>query len=112
MGWGTTFTPEIYLNRLSFDTKYDLEQEIEDIKDCLSNIEKRILMISAARPEDICGEEFKDEPLSAIQNEVTNLLEEYQEDMHKLVRLELFLIHLEDTGEDIKEYNPFKDEKY
>ncbi len=112
MGWGITFTPELYLSKFSFQSIYELQGRIREEEETITYIEKRILMIAASNPKDICGEEFKEEPLSFIQSEVSDLLRDYEEGIQLLIKLRMFETHLEETGEDIEKYNPFKDEKY
>jgi len=111
MGWGTTFKPEIYLSKKSFESDYDLEDEISENEMHLTSIEKEILMLASANPKDICGEEFKDEPLSFVKYRIEELMDSYAQTMTDLTNLRHFREHLEETQEDIEDYNPFKEFK-
>ncbi len=109
MGWGITFTPELYLSKFSFQSIYELQDRIREEEETITYIEKRILMIAASNPKEICGEEFKEEPLSFVQSEINELMDGYADGIALLTKLRMFETHLEETGEDIKKYNPFKE---
>ncbi len=108
MGWGTAFKTEVYLNKMTFQNIYELEIAIESAEAYITQSEKKLLMLAAASPKDICDEDVEVSPLSYIQTETQELIDSLLEDKERLVLLELFKEHLEETGKNIEDYNPFK----
>jgi hypothetical protein len=110
MGWGTEFTTNIFINKTVFRSLLELNTEIENINIDNSNYKKELAMLVAATPRDIVPDEWKDEPITWLGNRVDYLIESIIENELLLKKINLFKEHLEDSGKDIQEYNPFKDE--
>ena len=62
MGWGTDFKADVFLNRETYRTEYELDDKIEEIQLDIVNIRAKILMYSATNIKDIIPEDWKDEP--------------------------------------------------
>lgn len=79
MGWGTTFTTDIYISRRHFDSLADLDDAIKEYEDSIAWIEKRLLMFAASPPGDI----------SELQFEVEEIIENLKHDITEVNRLYL-----------------------
>lgn len=106
MSDGTFFKPEIYLNRKIYRSRYELDGEIQDLEKDLQAIKEKFKMFAIATPKDIMqGEDI----LWAINTELSELWDALEEAMRDLTLIRLFKDHLEETGDDINNYYPYKD---
>lgn len=100
MGWGITFTPEIYLNRMSFNSVEDVKDKIEEEKEMLEYFKEKMLILVVSNPSDIIIEEYKDEPrdtLFTVQREFKECYKNIEEQVYLLSNLELLLQHVEEN---------------
>ncbi len=115
MSWGTNINLDLYLSRITFNSKEDLLDMIHDIQDTINEINQELLMFASSTPKDIVlvlDDEFEDSlRLPIIHSYVSGQLTYLQEQTSLLTKLELFLEHLEDHPEiSIEQYNPYKQE--
>ena len=96
MGWGTNFTADLYLNRMVFKSEYELEEKIEDLKSSINGWRERMLMFSTSNPKDIIPEDWKEQPIDFIYNEVKQLMDNIDEDSYQLFLLQIY----KDTNPD------------
>lgn len=96
MGYGTDFKADIYLNRMIFTNKYELENKIEENKGYISDSIQKIKMFAAANPRDIVDAEWKEEPINWINNQINDLMESINEFSFENYRLELYLDYIND----------------
>lgn len=96
MGWGIDFTTDIFLSRQDYNKNSELVKDKIDEKDVeINNIKIRLAMLVGASPNTIISEEWKNDVLNGLTNELILLLDELQElfiDKYKLV---LYLEYLE-----------------
>lgn len=95
MGWGIDFKADIFLNRISIENMYQLEDIIEEKKKELLMCKEQIMMFTSSTPKDIIPEEWKEEPIRFLQNEVDSILEDYNENMNLLRDLYYYKEYLE-----------------
>ena len=98
MGWGTDFTADIYLNRLIFDSIYELEDTIQNCKDEIEEYNRALLMYASSNPKDIIPEEWKDEPINFMRIEVSRILRELEDEIKHLKDLEYYLQYLKENN--------------
>lgn len=86
MGWSTELFCNISFNRESFNSKYEVQDKIDEIKKCLEYTKDKIKNLAIiTEPNKFCPEDY--EPMSWIQGEVREnleLIEEYTIDIYKL----------------------------
>lgn len=102
MGFGTSFTKEIYLNRQLFDSKYEVKSKIKELEDNIAEYREEILMYAAATPKDIHTDQDQD-ILSSIKCRVKELFEFLEEDyrlLHNLYHFEEYLDENPNTNLD------------
>ena len=89
MGWSTELFCNISFNRKTFNSKYEVEEELEDTKKYLETAKSRLRNIAMiTEPKKFCDDD--DDPIYWLDNEITNtleLIEEYTIDIFKLERL-------------------------
>lgn len=96
MGWGTDFTTNVYLSHMSFSSRYELEDKIEDNKKSIEDAKKRIQMFVAASPRDIIDPEWKEQPIDWLVNSTEGWFEVIEDAVRENVRLNLYLEYIEE----------------
>ena len=97
MGWGTSFTGDIYISKKLFRSQSELDSEINEIKEQINSVKETLLMYASSTPKDI----FKDE--TDIIFEIKSTLNEsfeYLEELH----FQLFKLQLLQNAIDDKTY--------
>lgn len=85
MGWGTDFKAEVFLNRLVFANKYEVEEVIKEKSNDIIQNEVLLLGYAMATPKDIFpnSDDVAFDVKIAISEVLENLAELYV-DMYKL----------------------------
>ena len=101
MGYGTSFTTAIYLNRQIFNSKDELNERIKELEGYIESAKRELTAYAVATPRDIIAE--KDES-GYIQNPIDELLRkvhetfEWMEDNYRdLNKLYQYQQHLEEN---------------
>jgi hypothetical protein len=106
MGWGTTFTADIFFSKEHIDNLYQLESKIEDAERDIRTCRERILMHCAAgvnaAPKYDCEENVIDSPLMCIHNEVNELFDWYEEAVTTRYKLNLLKDDWDDKDNKFK----------
>jgi hypothetical protein len=89
MGWGTTFTADVFLNREVFSSNSDLEYKIEELKQAIEGYKKEISMYVSANPKDIIPDGWKEDGLNFLIFKLKEIFENYEEDLIMLAKLEM-----------------------
>ena len=76
MGWGTSFTTEIYLSRQVFNSKGELDERIKELEGYIESAKRELTAYAVATPRDIIAE--KDES-GYIQNPIDEVLRKTRE---------------------------------
>jgi hypothetical protein len=100
MSFGTSYTCNIYISRITIDSESHLRELIKDRELYLADIRDKILMFASATPKDIVPDEWKDEPISFIHNSVDDLLRDYDENLTELVNFNHCLRNYESGVKD------------
>jgi len=101
MGFGTSFKTEVYLNRLTFSHLSEVEEKVEDRRLHIEDIKRRLLMFASANVRDIIPDDWKDEPINWVNNNVDDLLSDFVTNVRELMHLEAFLEYVKEGG-DVK----------
>lgn len=89
MGWETNVLTQLVSNEQTFDSSFDVEEEIRINEKYIQNIKEELLVIAVLRPEDLLIHN-EDKDLLSLQREVKEkieLLEECIIDNYKLTLL-------------------------
>lgn len=52
MGWGTSVEAEVYLSRKTFSNIYELDSHMDELRDDIADIKRRLSMLAIANPKD------------------------------------------------------------
>lgn len=88
MSWGTNLNTDIYLDRHQFNSIGELDSAINDCKENIIYIRKRIGQYSLCTPKDVVQDGH--DIVADIDIEVTELLEWHEREIIKLFKLNLF----------------------
>lgn len=97
MSWGTEFKTDIYLSRQSYSSKYEVEEEMEKIENSIKDVENRIKMYVSSNPKDIIPDDWNEEPISWLNNNITEEFELYSECLIDRYKLNLYLKYLNEN---------------
>lgn len=90
MGWGMNLYTDIYYSKLSFSSKYDVEDAIEMHDDAIKRSEKELTSLALiTEPKKFCDEES--DPIYYLQNRVEELVEIIKDNTIMKYKLELLL---------------------
>jgi hypothetical protein len=101
MGWGTSFTPEIYINKKHYITMSDVLDDISVIEDRITSSKNELLMLSTMTPH--FNERSLDEVLFEIRIKVESLFEVLEESYFDLNTLLLLKEHFKNEKEVIND---------
>jgi hypothetical protein len=90
MGWGTDFNVDLFLSKEQYSNLGTLEEAIESEELFKTSLEKQILMWASSNVKDIIPKEWKDEPITFINNNVGELLQNYDETCIHIYNLLLY----------------------
>lgn len=86
MGWSTELFCNLSFNRETFNSRYDVESRIDEVKQYLQYARERVRDFSLmTEPAKFCPENY--DPIIWVRNEVTdalNNIEEYSIELYKL----------------------------
>lgn len=78
MGWSTELFTNISFNRKTYNTRYDVERDLEENKDMLNSMIQRLKqMVTITDPKKFIDDET--DPLWWLNNETDEILSEIQE---------------------------------
>lgn len=104
MGWGIEFTGDIFLNRVTIQNEWQLEDEIESTKQDITNIE-RILFGLACSSINRSPEEEAIDVIHDIDRGFIDYMEMYREATIQLYKLNLFKDYVKENGFDYGQDN-------
>ena len=110
MGWGITLNTDIYYSKVGYKSKQDVSKRIKEIDESLADIKARILQYAfMTEPKKFIPNDS--EPLYYIENEINELLDEYNELCFEQSRLYILEndwdeAHHKETGLALVPYNP------
>lgn len=99
MGYGTSFTADMYISRERFETEHDLEVVIEETKKDIQSIREKLLMACIGGKDSFSNVDCEGNICNAvdvIHIEVNNMLDYLLELNDKLFRYELLKENFKD----------------
>lgn len=89
MGWESNLYCNISFNRKTYNSRYDVERDLEDVKSRIDIAKKELQSLAyMTEPNKFCGE---DTPEEYVENKLINALSTLQEESIEEYRLELLL---------------------
>ena len=91
MGWSTELFCNISFNRKTYNSLYEVESDIEEMKDILQRYKDKIKAYAVMTEPDKMikfDDESYDNLLSQVNDEVSDMLEEMEKQYYELIKLE------------------------
>jgi len=98
MGWGTSFTADVYLSRQVFQNRYELDERVKELEEYINSAKQELTALAVATPRDIIAEKNED---GYVQNPIDEILRktrenfEWMEDnyiaLHRLYQFQQYL---------------------
>ena len=94
MGWGIYLYPQIYYSKVDFRSKYDVEREIESVKNIIKMLEDKLLaLVMTTEPHKMMPQDEEWSPQEWLLSEYRQLMEDYEDSLkgyyYQLWKLEL-----------------------
>ena len=102
MGWGTEFRPYIYLSKEIYSTKSDIDDRIKELDKKINDCESTLKMHASSTPKDIVPPDFSETQIIWLNDQINQVLDDYQEYLLSRYRLYLYLEFIDDGGEIVK----------
>ena len=97
MGWGTQFTTDIYLSRVTLKTIEEVEDAILESEKMISMCEQELLILASLN-HTVDKERTLDDVIFDIRVKVNEAIEGIKEEVNTIAKLQLLKEHLEDGG--------------
>lgn len=109
MGYGTSFTTEIYLNRQIFNSKFELKDRIKELEGYIESAKRELTAYAVATPRDIITEKdesgYSQNPIDEVLRKVNEILEWMEDNYQDLNRLYQYQQYLEENPDvDINQF--------
>lgn len=111
MGYGTSFTTGIYLNRQIFSSKFELEDRIKELEGYIESAKQELTAYAVATPRDIIAEKdesgYNQNPIDEVLRKVRDSFEWMEDNYRDLNLLYQYRQYLEENPD--VDINQFKD---
>ena len=100
MSWGTDFTADMYLSRQKYDSIYEVEEKIEELRDCNQDIKERMLMMLLGGVNSVNLNDCEGNPcdgVDVLHNKFCELLNLYNENNGQIYDLTYYKKYLEEN---------------
>lgn len=101
MGYGTDFTCEIFLNRMVFQNKSQIENAIDECKTNIETDTQQLMMLVSATPRYIVPDEWNEEPVRWLANQATELINAIADNMLTLSDLNRYLEVYDEQSKEV-----------
>ena len=98
MSWGVDFKTSVFLLHESFNSLFELDTRIEEVKSSLESHTQQLLMYAISTPKDITTDQDVD-LVTNIKASVNEVIKELEEDAVLLFKLNLYKDYLENNPE-------------
>lgn len=110
MGYGTSFTADIYLNRQIFESRYEVDEKIKELEKFIEQGKQELLALAVSTPKDVIAEKNEDgyveNPLDQIIRKTRETFEWMEDNYRELNKLYQFQEYLDENPDvDIKTLN-------
>lgn len=110
MGYGTEFTTDIYINRMVFNSRYELDDKIKELENYIELSKRELLAFAVSTPKDVITEKNEDgeieNPIDQILRRTSEAFEWMEDNYRELNKLYQFQEYLNENPDvDIKKLN-------
>ena len=98
MGFGTSFTADIYLNRQIFESRWELDERVKELEGFIESAKQELTALAVATPRDVIAEKdesgYPQNPIDEVlrkTREIFEWMEDNYRDLHKLYQFQEYL---------------------
>lgn len=111
MGYGTSFTADIYLNRQIFERRYELDEKVKELEDYIQSAKGELIALAVSTPRDVIAEKdesgYPQNPIDEVLRKTKETIQWMEDNYRELNKLYQFQQYL-DENPDV-DLNQFKD---
>jgi len=111
MGYGTSFTADVYLNRQIFESRWELDEKVKELEKFIEMSKQELLALAVSTPKDVIAEKDADgypqNPIEEVLRKTRETFEWMEDNYRELNKLYQFQQYL-DENPDV-DLNQFKD---
>jgi len=111
MGYGTSFTTDIYLNRQIFESRWELDEKVKELEKFIEQGKQELLALAVSTPKDVIAEKdvdgYPQNPIEEVLRKTRETFEWMEDNYRELNKLYQFQEYL-DENSDV-DLNQFKD---
>jgi len=98
MGFGTEFKADIYISRKVFTSIAEVQDYRSELEDDIITDKAKVLMYVSATPKDVIPDDWKDEPIRWLQDQLVELLRNIEENLNLLFKIDHYLEYLKENN--------------
>jgi len=93
MSWGTEFKADVFISRLKFDSKEQLQEHLEETQEYLTSNQNKIKMWAISEPKSVINLDEIDDTniIGFVDNEIQDILNDISEEVEEIITLRLLL---------------------
>ena len=111
MGYGTSFTADVYLNRQIFESRWELDEKVKELEKFIEMSKQELLALAVSTPKDVIAEKdvdgYPQNPIEEVLRKTRETFEWMEDNYRELNKLYQFQQYL-DENPDV-DLNQFKD---
>jgi len=98
MSYGTDFKADIYISRKIFTSLDEVQEYRDELENDIINDKAKVLMYVSSTPKDIIPDDWKDEPIRWLQNQLIEHLTNIEENLNLLFKIDHYIEYLEENN--------------
>jgi len=111
MGYGTSFTTDIYLNRQIFESRWEIDEKVKELEDYIQSAKGELIALAVSTPKDVIAEKdesgYPQNPFDEVLRKTKETIQWMEDNYRELNKLYQFQQYL-DENPDV-DLNQFKD---
>lgn len=97
MVWGTDFTTSVFIARTHLENQYQIQDAIDECEKEIERATQYLAMLCSSTPKDIVSDEFKDDVVIWLQNQIEEQISSIREGAIKSYQLTLYKESLDES---------------
>jgi hypothetical protein len=109
MGYGTSFTTDIYLNRQIFESRWELDEKVKELEKFIEQGKQELLALAVSTPKDVIAEKDADgypqNPIEEVLRKTRETFEWMEDNYRELNKLYQFQEYLDENPDvELKQF--------
>jgi len=101
MGFGTSFTADIYLNRQIFDSRWELDQKVVELEGYIQLAKEELIALAVSTPRDAIAEKdesgYPQNPIEEVLRKTRETIQWMEDNYRELNKLYQFQEYLDEN---------------